>query len=122
MVADFHRRLCETFPANCPDTGSDSCPEIARMIRRTLRRISRTAAAIAKYLPADRRGLTSVSNFVRGHSPALGEMFARPLPGHGLPAVARMIHRMLRGHYGGHTSPDAARKLRGRCSACGLIF
>ena len=93
----IHRMLRGCFGGRCPDTAPDA---------------ARTAAAIPKSFANHRANIGADINrrLVRCFP-----LTARMRLG-SCPAIARMIHRMLRGHYGGHCAgrcADIARSLLG---------
>jgi hypothetical protein len=125
--------LCETFPANCLDTARKlpgNCPDDSSDATRTA---AWTAAVIAKPFANHR------ANFGANFGADIHRRFVRSFPPTArtrlgsCPEIARRLHRMLRGRCADvapdvapdatpDATPDVARKLRGCCSSCGLIF
>lgn len=105
--------LCETFPANCSDT-SGSCLAIAGMFHRILR------GCYAGYSADSARRLCGIVRSnprrfleIAGTRPGCCADTERTLPG-SCPDDSAGIAPDV--------TPDAARKLRGHCSTCSLIF
>lgn|GEM_PF-3117594 len=105
--------LCETFPANCSDTSS-SCLAIAGMFHRILR------GCYAGYSADTVRRLCGIVRSnprrfleIAGTRPGCCADTERTLPGCCPDDSVGIAPDAM---------PDAARKLRGHCSTCSLIF